>query len=125
MRTDLAERTVFCRFYFYVYVFIGLHVKFFSYFLLEITILTKKSFKIFQTTNSTAYLMLLKHSAEQSINFWQSKMMLNVLNIGKNQVKMYLCFVTYLSPAISEHWLKLLTTLLTAVIFSFSLIATI
>lgn len=124
-RADLAERTVFCRFYFYVYVFIGLRVILFLYFLLEITILMKKSSKSFQTTNSTACLMLLKQSAEQSINFWQSKMLLNILNIGKNWVKIYLCFVTYFSPAISKYWLKLLTTLLTAVIFCFSLIATI
>lgn len=116
-RADLAERSVFWRFYFYVYIFIGLHFIFLLYFLLEIAILMRKGSKSFQTTKSTAYLKLLKQSAEQAVNFWQSKMLLNILNIGKNWVKMYSCFVTYFSPTVSGNWLKLLTTLLKPITF--------
>lgn len=86
-RTDLAERSAFWRFYFYVYIFIGLHFIFLLYFLLEIVILMRKSSKTFQTTISTAYLKLLEQSAEQAINSRQSKIFLNILNIGKNWVK--------------------------------------
>lgn len=105
-RADLAERTIFCRFYFYVYVFIGLHVILFLYFLLEIAILMRKSSKSLQTTNSTAYLMLLKQSEEQSMNFWQSKMLLNILNIGKNWVKnvFMFCYFFFLQPFQNTGW---------------------
>lgn len=52
--------------------------------MLEIAILKRTSSRSFQTTRSTAYLKLLKQSAEQAVRFWQSKMLLKNLIIGKN-----------------------------------------
>lgn len=66
-RAGLAAKSVFWRFYFCVFIFIGLH--FLLYFILEIAILMRKSSKSFQTTSSNTYFKFLNYSAEQAVNF--------------------------------------------------------